>query len=380
MKRAATAIVLCLVALALALAATAQAAAPTVETFVIDRSTGPYAQPAVDGDLVVWVDFRDDQNAGFSGIWGAVIGPHNQTRAFEIAAARLPALQGPRVAGDRVVWFSEEDYETGDPAKVWECIVDKSRSQAGMAQVLGDGTEPDAFRDAVVWTRGAGAVDSTTISVAYYSHKRTPRRIVRAMPGVSSPGDKFAATLSDRLLVWYEEPQDGRGKVMATRPWQTLTPPFAIAEGGFAHRVDGWTVTYGLRNPAYGWFGYDVYAASVDPETLSLRTLRLTDTTTGGWSDVSGGLVVWGEHTRVPSGSGDAIVGAFVDWSAETPVAHEFVVDDAGRYADQPAVAYDAVSGRYLVVWTTQAIGDSSDNKVMGAWITPSAGAASAAN
>ena len=167
---------------------------------------------------------------------------------------------------------------------------------------------------------------------------------------------------------------------MATRPWQSTTAPIPIAERGFLHHVDGWTVSYGLLNPAYGWFGYDIYVTKVEPTTLTLRTLKLTSARTSGESDLCRDLVVWAGWTRVPGGSGHEIVGEFIDWSGETPVAQEFVIDRSGRYANQPAVTYDALSGRYLVVWETQAIDDSSDNKIMGAWVTPPVGAAPAAD
>jgi hypothetical protein len=210
--------------------------------------------------------------------------------------------------------------------------------------------------------------------------KRTPRRIIRDMPGVDSPVPKYAARLSAGLLVWYEEPPDAPSRIMATRPWQAVTSPFQVVERGLAHAVDGYTVSYGLQNPVYGWFAYDVYVTRVDPATLTMRTLKLTSSPTDGWSDVCRDLVVWGGPTRIPGGSGDAIVGAFVDWSGETPVAQEFVIENPGRYADQPAVTYDATTGRYLVVWGTQAIDDYNDNTIMGAWVTPPAGAASAAD
>jgi len=384
MKRSASVITLCLVLLVLALAATAHAAAPTVETFVVDRSIGPYAQPAVDGNLVVWVDFRDDPYGGPSDIWGAVIGPDNQAQAFEVAAAGKTALTGPRVAWTRVVWWSEGDPEERQVAKVWECFVDRSLLKAGAAQLLAEGQQPDVQGNVVVWTQQPLADEDTTVLLSYYTRKRTVRRLIRPVPGVASASLKDSARLSDDLLVWHDEPPASSGRIMATLPatlpWHGVTPPFLVVERGFMHAVDGWTVTYALLNLDYGLMAYDVYVARVDPATLALRTLKLTSAGTSGESDVCRDLVVWAGWTRTPGGSGHEIVGEFIDWSGDTPVAHEFVIDRSGRYAGVPAVTYDALTGRYLVVWTTQAIDDYNDNKIMGAWVTPPASDATEAD
>jgi hypothetical protein len=370
MKRRATFLALCLVLLLLAPAATTRAAAPIITAFTIDTSTGPYNSVDVDGDLIVWLDSRRDPDAGLMDVWAAVLVANNTARAFEIAVAGSTSLEETRVSGNQVVWGDGEDYETGDPPGIWEAFVDKDRESATVPQLIGEGRQPDVHDGIVVWVPGAGQDPQDTLVAAYYGGKRRPHRVVREIAGAGSPGIKWSPRLDDDLLFYGDEPPEGESRLMAAFPWQTVVDPFPVAEGSRAHAASGWTVSYGRWNPDYGWFAGDVYAARIDPVTLAVTTLKLTSTKADIWSDTARDLVVWLMPTKVPGGSGHALMGAFVDWSANPPIAHEFVIADAGVYVGQPAVDYDEASNRYLVIWPTQAIDDYNDNGLRGAWIT----------
>lgn len=371
MKRPTTLLALLLLILtALLLPATAEAAVPTVEQFTIDTSVGPYSQVDVDGDLVVWLDRRHDPDAGLTHLWGALLGPGSSIRSFEIAAAGTTSLVAPRVSGSRVVWFDEEDYDSGEAPAVWESFVLKDFAQGLAARKIADGRDPDVRDAAVVWIPGRWQEADDTVQGAVFSARRRGRAVPFAEPFVSSTSRKGIPRLSDTLLVWWEEPQGGGSRIMAAVPSGASWQPLTIAAKGINPSVDATTVVYNDRNAAYGMFMGAIVAAKVDVATRAVKTLQLSSGGATWDSDVAGDLAVWSAPTRVPGGSGNDIVGAFIDWSAEPATAHEFVVANAVDYASDPAVTYDAVSGRYLVVWATQAIGDSTDNRILGAWVT----------
>jgi hypothetical protein len=369
-KRPAAILVLLFVtSLALALPATAAAASPTVEQFTIDTSAGPCSQVDVDGDLVVWLDRRHDPDAGLFHVWGALLGPGSSSRTFEIAAAGTTSLSNPRVSGSRVVWFDEEDYDTGEAPAVWESFILKDFTQALAVRKIADGRDPDVHDDAVVWIPVRWGEADDTVQGAAFTAKRRGRAAPFAQPFVSSASLKSTPRLSDSLLAWWDGSGTSGSRIMAAVPSGTSWQPLTVAAKGISPAVDAATVVYNDRNAAYGMFMGAIVAAKVDVVTLAVRTLQLSSSGARWDCDVAGDLAVWSGPTKVPGGSGYDIVGAFMDWS-EPATAHEFVVADAVDYANDPAVTYDAASGRYLVVWATQAIEDPSDNRILGAWVT----------
>ena len=248
-------------------------------------SSGGQDDPAVDGDVVVWVDgssikgtdlstgARFDLGDGgsqsqpdVSGDWVVWDQGYHEVRAHNIVTGESRVLsstttglrQCPRICGDLVVWM---DQRLGLGWDIWGCRL-SGGPDFPICTAYGDQMTPETDGQYVVWN------DWRTLPEAVYARDMTTDTEFAVEPG-AAPAMQDGAHIGRGLVTWSSDAWGGNPAGLYARKLPSGVS-FFVCEGGDNAVPDG--------DRIYHRHGTDVWCATLTPIAGSLSVHQYSGT------------------------------------------------------------------------------------------------------